>query len=229
MKDQDKSSPLSAKDISQYLREHTNFFEEYPELLADISLPHDSGQAISLVERQVSVLRERNIDMRHRLSKLLDNARENDKLFEKTRRLVLMMIESQTLPDLVNAVFYSFENDFKISATSLIIFADPSRVPESRARILPLHQARESVGRIIGNSRIICGDFPKSELAFVFDEQAAEVGSAAVAPLIHGNCFGLLSVGSTDPHYYRSSMGTMFLSHISEVLNRLLPRYLANK
>src|SRR5690625_6836720 len=92
-KDRAKSSQLTADQVSEYLQEHRDFFVHNEHLLADLSLPHESGPAVSLVERQVSVLRERNMDVRHRLSKLLDNARENDKLFDKTKRLVLALIE----------------------------------------------------------------------------------------------------------------------------------------
>ncbi len=91
-----------------------------------------------------------------------------------------------------------------------------------------LTSARENIGRIIGSGKTICGDLPKNEIAFLFPNHAKDIGSAAVVPLIHGNCFGLLAVGNNDPHYYRSSMGTLFLSYIGEALNRLLPDYLPN-
>ena len=89
------ADPLEPEQIEAYLREHLDFFEQHHDLLAEITLPHESGVAVSLVERQVSILRERNIDMRNRLSKLLDNARDNDKLFDKSKRLVLSLIEGQ--------------------------------------------------------------------------------------------------------------------------------------
>lgn len=222
----DTSSALSEKEVSQFLQDNPDFFEKHPQLLADISLPHESGEAVSLVERQVALLRERNIDMRHRLAKLLDNARENDALFENTRRLVLALVEARSLTDAVDTLYTSFDRDFDIPFTSLIIFADPSRVPETRARIQPLHQAREPMARIISTNKTLCGDLPGEEVQFLFSESAGQIGSAAVTPLVHGNCFGLLAIGNPDPQHYRSSMGTLFLSHIGEVLNRVLPCYL---
>lgn len=222
----DKKSVISEKEVCGYLREHRDFFVNHPELLEDINLPHNSGDAVSLVERQVALLRERNIDMRHRLGKLLDNAKENDKLFDKTKRLVLILLESRSLRDLVDAVYSSFDRDFGIAYTNLILFGDQFRLPECAARIVGIHEARESIGRILASPKAICGDFPAEELEFLFPEHASEVGSAAVVPLLHGNCFGLLAIGNGDPLYYRSSMGTLFLSYIAEVLNRTLPRHL---
>ena len=46
-----------------------------------------------------------------------------------------------------------------------------------------------------------------------------------MAPLVNGGPLGVLAIGSHDPEYYKSSMGTVFLTYVSEVLNRVLPRY----
>ena len=72
----------------------------------------------------------------------------------------------------------------------------------------------------------MCGTLGSKELEFVFGNHASEIGSVAVVPLMHGSAFGLLAIGNRDPNYYRSSMGTLFLGYIAEVLNRLLPKYL---
>ena len=220
------ADPLEPEQIEAYLREHPDFFEQHHELLAEISLPHESGSAVSLVERQVAILRERNIDMRHRLSKLLDNARDNDKLFDKSKRLVLSLIEGQDMGDIIDALHYSFDKDFNIHFTSLILFGNADKIPSSQARIVTIAEAREHVGTLLKNSRAVCGTLGAKEMQFIFGEHASEIGSVATVPLIHGSVFGLLSIGNRDPHYYRSSMGTLFLSYIAEVLNRLLPKYL---
>ena len=220
------ADPLEPEQIVAYLREHPDFFEQQHELLAEMSLPHDSGSAVSLVERQVSILRERNIDMRNRLSKLLDNARDNDKLFDKSKRLVLSLLEGQDMGDIIDALHYSFAKDFNIHFASVILFGNADKIPSSEARVVTIAQAREQLGPLLKNSRAVCGTLGVKEMQFIFGAHASEIGSVATVPLIHGSVFGLLSIGNRDPQYYRSSMGTLFLSYIAEVLNRLLPQYL---
>lgn len=216
---------LDEDQVAAYLRDNPQFFVNHSALLADLSLPHDSGDAISLFERQVTVLRDRNMDMRHRLSALLDNARDNDKLFEHTKRLVLALLESQDLGDSVDALLYSFNNEFKIHFTSLIFFGDSSRIPGTEARIASATEARTHLGTLLKNNRSFCGTLSMDELNFLFGEKAAaEIGSVACVPLVHGNSFGLLAIANRDANYYRSSMGTLFLSYIAEVLNRTLPK-----
>jgi len=220
------ADPLEPEQIEAYLREHPDFFQQHSDLLAELTLPHESGSAVSLVERQVAILRERNMDMRHRLSKLLDNARDNDKLFDKTKRLVLGLLEGQDMGDIIDALHYSFDKEFNIHYTSVILFGNAEKIPSSQARVVSLAQARECVGPLLKNSRAVCGSLAEKELQFLFGNHAGEVGSVATVPLVHGSAFGLLSIGNRDPQYYRSSMGTLFLGYIAEVLNRLLPKYL---
>ncbi|BFM18617.1 DUF484 family protein [Maricurvus nonylphenolicus] len=222
----DSQTPVTEAQVADYLRKHPDFFVKQPGLLADLRLPHESGEAVSLIERQVSVLRERNMDMRHRLSKLLDNARDNDKLFDKTKRLVLALLEGQDLATTINSLFYSFDNDFQIHYTTLLIYGDKDTLKADRARVVTLAEARPFIGNLLKANRAMCGTFSEEETTYLFGENAKEIGSVALVPLIHGNSFGLLAIGNRDPQYYRSSMGTLFLSYIAEVLNRSLPRHL---
>jgi Uncharacterized protein conserved in bacteria len=220
-----KREKISADQVELYLKSNSEFFSERPELLADLQLPHQSGGATSLVERQVAILRERNMDMRHRLSSLLDNARENDRLFDKTKRLVLAMLECNDLGDLVDALYYSFDKEFNIHYTRLILFGNSS-TPASAARIVSVHDARDYIGKRLKLPNTVSGGIDIKETEFLFDDDSANVGSAALAVLQHGSPLGLLAIGNQDPTYYRSSMGTLFLGYIAEVMNRLLPKYL---
>jgi hypothetical protein len=221
-----EASQLTDEQVAQYLEAHPDFFVQHRKLLADLELPHESGPAVSLVERQVSVLRERNMDMRHRLSKLLDNARENDKLFDKTKRLVLALLEGRDMGDIIDALCFSFDQDFNIHYTSILLFGHEDRIPSSQARVVTIGEARQHIAPLLKNNRAMCGTLGEGELQFLFGDNAHQIGSVATVPLVHGNAYGLLAIGNRDPHYYRSSMGTLFLGYIAEVLNRLLPEHL---
>lgn len=219
-----ESAKLNPETVAGYLRKHPHFFEDFPDLVADMQISHDSGKAVSLVERQVSILRERNIEMRQRLSNLLDTARENDQLFAKTRRLVLALLECTDLGDMVDALYYSFQKEFNVHYTRLILFGP--HVPPSTARIEYINNARNHIGKRLKAPNAISGGIDVKECEFLFDEDAPNVGSAALAVLSYGNPLGVLAIGNQDPNYYRSSMGTLFLGYVAEVLNRVLPTLL---
>jgi uncharacterized protein YigA (DUF484 family) len=89
------SVTLNDELVRDYLMDNDSFLQRNPDILDFLHIPHASGSAVSLVEKQASVLREKNVEMRHRLKALSQNARENDLLFEKTRTLVLSLLEAQ--------------------------------------------------------------------------------------------------------------------------------------
>lgn len=217
--------PLDAESVAAYLRQHPEFFVDHEELIPELRIPHQPGTAVSLVERQVKLLRERNIEMRHRLSQLMDVARDNDRLFDKTRRLVLDLLDAASLEEVIGAVEDSLRHEFQVPFVSLILFSD---TPLGVGRSVSSAEAHQAIGGLLGGGKTTCGVLRPNELAFLFGEtDHAQVGSAAVVSLNHQGLHGVLAIGSPDPQHYKSSLGTLFLGYVAEVLARALPRFAA--
>jgi len=69
---------MRSEEIAQYLQDHPDFFEAHLDLLTEINLPHPhGGRTISLSERQLVALREKNHVLEKQMHELLSNAREN--------------------------------------------------------------------------------------------------------------------------------------------------------
>lgn len=208
--------------IVEYLAQHPEFFERHPDALRDLRLPHPSGKAVSLVERQVSSLRERNTELRHKLTDLLQNARDNDHLFEQSKRLILALLECNELDDFVDALYFNFDKEFNVSSTRLILFG--AHLSSSNARISSVEEAEVYLGGRIKANRAVSGGLASDELAYLFDKDRPKVGSAAFVVLNYNEMIGILAIGHKNESHFQSGMGTIFLTHIAEVLNRLLPR-----
>lgn len=217
---------LSSEQVADYLRNNPTFFRKRDDLLLEMRLPHESGKAISLLERQVNVLRDRNMEMRHRLNKLLETARDNDQLFEKTRSLCLALLKTSGVDELIATVNDSLQNDFQADVSSLTLLGDPQKLRNCSARVVPLNDAQQHIGSIMKNSKAVCGILRAQEMAFLFPEKHKQVGSAAVVPLTSNRVLGILAIGSFDENHFRSNMGTLFLSYIADVLNIVLPKHL---
>lgn len=220
----DRDSTLTPQAVADYLSQHPDFFLEHRTLLQDLQLPHDSGKAVSLIEKQVAVLRERNVELRNRLGQLISNARDNDILFDKSRRLVLALLEANEVGDYIDALLYSLDNDFQVQHSSLVLFSDEPGASIGPAKVMTPEQAKQTLPRLAKLSKALCGQLAQADLSALFGSHP--VTSAAVVPLVDQGNFGLLAVGNQDPNYYRSSVGTLFLSYIAEVINRTLPRLL---
>ncbi len=216
---------LDDHTVAAYLSDRPDFFANHPDLLVELELPHNSGGAVSLVERQVSVLRERNIDMRNRLGKLVEAAKTNDRLFEMTRRLVLELLACDTLNKATTALHNSLQSDFKTDFSTLCLFGNPQDAGDY-ARCINKNKAHETIGNLIDAEQVICGVLRKEETQFLFGEDASDIKSAAVVPFGSPTVIGVLAVGSRDPQHYKSGMGTLFLSYIGEILERAMPKFL---
>jgi len=212
---------LSATDVERYLAKHPEFFMQHPELVRGLEIPHDSGSAVSLLEHQVTLLRERNSQFHTRLDTLLEHAKENDRKFARTRRFVLGAIAAQNLSELKQSIEQSLYDDFGVEACSFIIFSDKDYGDVRCEKIL---DANRHLSKILTSQRSICGKFTASELNWLFHEQGMK--SAAIAPLQSIQMLGVLAVGNSDEDFYRTGMGTLFLNYVSEVLAILIPTLL---
>lgn len=227
----DDSASIKADQVAAWLRDHLDFFQHRPELLEVIRLPDPRGPAVSLLERQAQILRERNDELRERLNNLIDVARENDSLFEKTRKLTLSLIEQRTPETLFRTLVDSLKKHFGSDAVTLIVYdRDLNLTGELRKQIrcqayADLHEALQSMLRS-GNA--FCGVLRPAELEQLFPEDAERVRSAAMVPLDFNGKQGLLAIGSYDAQHFRSSLGTLFVSHIGDVLARRLAELLRN-
>ena len=112
---------LTDQQVLDYLRTNPDFFQQHATAIAELSLSHESGKAVSLIEHQVAILRERNMTMRRRMNELLQAARSNDEIFAKTRSLNLALLEVNSWHELnevlATHVLVDFEADF-VSARS---------------------------------------------------------------------------------------------------------------
>lgn len=226
MTEQLKEKPdISGVDVELFLNNNPDFFMQRPELLASLHLPHDSGNAVSLVERQVSVLRDRNADIRRRLNHLLEAARDNDTLFHRVQGLTLALLEAESVDDIINELLAQLRDQFGVDVCNILLLS-PGKLPTR----LNVHQvtadeAQREIPAIISSNKALCGNFRKSEMQFLFPEARQQaVRSAAVAPFTCMDLPAFLALGSFDPDHYQSGNGTLFLNYVAEILNRLIAR-----
>ncbi len=216
---------VQESDVIGYLRAHPEFFVQHEYLLNELKIPHESGAAISLGERQVQVFREHRDELKSKLNELITIAHENDAHFEKSKRLLLNLLEVKSLDEIEMVVNEAFKNDQNIDFSSILLFGKPGDYPVSDIKIIAMEEAREQLGGILDHTRAVCGQFKEEERACLFPNQD-DVGSAAVIPLRNGETLGLFCLGSRNEQHFDSSMGSLFLSYISDFISRILPNLL---
>jgi uncharacterized protein YigA (DUF484 family) len=214
---------VNDESVARFLRENPDYFQRYPGLLTLLQLPHTSGQAVSLVERQVALLRERNIDMRKRLTQLVGTASTNDSLFDKTRSLTLALLDVEDFAGLDAVIEESLRTGFKADDVACFV-SQREPIPELRhvhrvddTRDLPMINLTQSTGAA-------CGPLRADEYRRLFHVADAGDASAAIVQLRHRDLVGILAIGSHDPRRFSPDMGTLFVRYIADVLARLIVR-----
>lgn len=214
---------ITEQQVVDYLRTHTGFFTDHAYLLNEIKLPHQSGKAISLAERQVHVFREQRDDLQRELADLIDIAKQNDQFFDKSKRLLMNLLEAQSLDEVMIVVEDSVKNDFGLEFCSMLLFGERAEYPVSNVQMVSQLEAEKVLGTLIESKRAVCGRFTDDQLQCLFPDANSEVASAAVIPLRSSETLGMFSLGSKGQDYFESGMGSLFLSYISDTLSRLLP------
>jgi len=134
---------------------------------------------------------------------------------------MLALLEADSTEALCQAFMSAMNENFEVEHASIILFGEPAQV--DNYRVESLESAKIEIGHLLKGRKALCGPLRKEELNYLFPD-AGEVGSAALMPLSNGEELGLIAVGSSDASRYNSAMGTLFLTHIAEVIARLLPR-----
>lgn len=223
-----KTDKLTEHDIIQYLRDHPDFFEQHQNLLADMTLEHNSGSAISLIERQVAILREQKDDARSKLHSLIEVADKNEQLSRRFNALILALLDTQSFGQVVDFVQQRLVKDFDAHQVSIRVLKDANAGSTKDEKETGDEQYLNLFGKVIENRNPVCGRLPIDQLELLFGDGHEKIRSAALIPLVkdtQSECIGLLAIGSTEKDRFRADMGTLFLSHLSMVLSRVIERH----
>ena len=219
----DELSGLSAEAVTEYLKEHTDFFDQNPRLLTELKIPHASQGATSLVERQVSLLREHNIELRRKMGNLMDAARENDQLFQKTQSLSLSLVSAQNLEDIAIKLENSLKEEYNADCSTILLFDTDLKIENfNKLRAVTSEDAIEFIPGFIKLDKAICGHLRDSETSYLFPDHASQIGSAALVPFSQGSIEGLLAIGSFDTKHFHHRMGTLFITYIGDLVAHVM-------
>lgn len=219
---------MNEADVATYLAQNPDFFERHLELLESLDIPHPvNGSAISLLERQVILLRQSAAEHKGQFERLVHVARDNEAIMLKSRRLVLAGLSCTSLDDFSAIVDDAVRNEFDISFHSLILFSETSL--DTSLRVTALAEAEPVLKEVLLKTGCYCGVLSVAESEYLFEKHSDDIMSSAVLPLVsreHGEYryIGLLALGSRKLDQFSREKGTLFLEYLSELLSAILLR-----
>jgi len=209
------------ESVSAYLQHNPEFFERHQALLARLRLPHvRGGSTISLVERQIEVLREKHAALEGKLAELVKVARGNDAIAEKLHRFTRRLLASRSQSDAVAAVEASLREDFDAFHSVLVLIGDDVDASPQRfvRTVRPDDPNLKSFETLFSSGKPRCGQTRDSQREFLFGTDANDIGSIALVPLGDKGTIGLLAIGSTDRDRFHPGMSTEFLARMGELI-----------
>jgi hypothetical protein len=205
------------EEVARYLQNNPQFFEEHVETLTQINLPHPhGGRTISLSERQLLALREKNKELEKKLREILSFAQDNDALQHKVHEFVVALFAARDLTTLQKMIPNLLRDIFAIPHTVLRLW----QTNPPSAEVLAFADAQ---------TQPVCLHHAAHDTATWFGERAVQLHSYAYLPLRAGSeAIGLLVLASEDKQRFYPEMGTVFLQRIAEATASALHPYLTH-
>ena len=219
---------LSAEDVANFLKANPDFFIKQEDLLADLSLPHESGKAISLLERQVTILRDRGLDARQKLNNLLENARNNDQLFDTTRNLVLALLRAKTITEIADVTQDQLSNQTNIDACEIILLSQDELKVSDTVRTESEAKLKTQFADVFRLKRTHCGSLDEEQTRYLFPGNGNNIKSTALCPIIsNSEVLAIIAFGNQSDNYFNVNLDTLFLDFIGHVVGAVLDKQLA--
>ena len=205
---------MNADDLARFLRANPQFFDQNPDLLETIHVPHPyGGRAIPLAERQTVALREKAKQLEGRLAELMKIGEDNDAISEKVHRLAVALTGARDFPALAQSLYFHLREDFAVPHVVLRVWgkAVPADFDEAQA----VDSKQREQASLMGAPQ--CGPAQGNVFTSWFRDAAEHIRSIALVPLGQTTVFGLLALGSEDAKRFYPEMGTLYLRRIGEL------------
>lgn len=218
---ENQNKPLSDKDVIYFLSQNTEFFVRHPEQLETLQVNNRNGMVASLINHQVNVLKERNSQLKNKLSHLISNAAENEKIMSQVFQLTLQLCQISHIANVtkhfVQFVKQSFDSDmFKIVVPEYENLESSESVKCVSDELEFLTVFKE----FMANNAPVCGRLKKEKLNYIFGSKADKIGSSVILPIGKSAEKGLLVFASFDESRFNPEMSTDLLSKLTHILER---------
>lgn len=207
--------------IAKYLDSHPDFFQRHANLLETLQVPHGAGTS-SLIERQVAILREKSNDLEVQLNGLIRTARGNEQIVTRLQRFTLELMRADSLDDVIACCQDILRSDFNADFVTLRIIGGDDTMHFVSAD----NEVLQQFDKLFNNKKPICGRLKSEQQEFLFSKNSDSINSVALIPLAGAEKLGILALGSEDETRFHPGMGTVFISHLGELISTSLARYL---
>ena len=218
---------VTREAVLEYLKSHPEIFEEQAEFFHQVEISHPySGRTISLAERQMINLREKNRLLEHRLGELLGVGETNDALGARMHQLTIALVGANRLDQMVALILKSLAEDFSVSQARLRLWGEGA---SNLSHEVCTPVSADLIKEASAMHHPVTGSVRTGEVAAWFggEGNGESIASMALVPLrFDGQTLGLLAMGSDDAERFVAGMGTLYIERLGDVIAASLSRVL---
>lgn len=194
--------------VAEWLLATPGFFDRHKDLLASVQLKSPHGdKAISLQEKQMTLLRDQNKDLNRRLSEMLRFGAENDRTQNLMVDWIQKLLSEKDRQAAFATVTEGLKGIFDLHEVKLIQSEDLTKETVDTLKQAPY-----------------CGpaiSAPRGLLEFVEDQS----GSLAALYLVDQEDLGALLLISKSPERFTKEMGLVYLRQLGQLAAATLGRF----
>ena len=210
--------------VADYLKNNLDFFVKNSAILAELKIPHEHGGAISLVEKQLTVLREQNRETNKKIHELIEIATQNEELARRMHQLALTLIDADNPKDIFSAMYDNLKKNFHADRVIVRLFANPAFIDSFPTdEFVGKESIEESLfKRIIEKREPLSGKMKHQQQVFLFGDDGDDIASSVMIPLHGVGWGGILAIGSFDAERFQPGMGIELLANLGEILSFII-------
>ena len=221
-----QETKIGTEEVIEFLKANPDFFEENADILADLNFVHEtSGGAVSLIQRQVELLRNHLSQNREKLSELARNAKHNESLLKRFQELCVALATAEDHNHTLNILQRTICLDFGLSLLEVLVVEGTWENPGEQIVELSKEDYR-TFSSSIYNLPIYLGKAPDKLRETVLAEKNELARSTALIKINYAKHEGYILIGSKDEHHFQDDMGTEFVNFIGDYVNAVLSRFL---
>ncbi|MEZ5673325.1 MAG: DUF484 family protein [Thiotrichaceae bacterium] len=215
------SETLTDEAVIAYLKCYPQFFVQHEAVLTMLEIPHSRGNAVSLVERQLAVLRDENQQLQRKLENLIDIAKQNEQLNQRLQTIILNLTHVHSTDEFFNSLYDNFKREFNTDAITLRLFELPPAALAGRGEFVEYDaDVFNLFEQFLSNNESFCGRLTPEQHGFLFP--GVKIGSAVLIPIGLPKPRGLLAMGSHDVARFHAGMATDMLKYMGDLVSGLL-------
>lgn len=223
--EQGRTNRCRAEQVAKYLERYPKFFAKHEYLLDSLYIPHDNvSGATSLLERLVERQRDKQAELEQQIEKMMQDARENERILQGLHHLALELLGSTSVEDVVHICRQVLKDQFQAAEVVFRLIGSGEQHTGLNYMVLDDITVRH-LSHLFNKRHPVCGRLRPKQRQFLFGDSSEHIQSAVMIPLFEEREVGVLAIGSIDEDRFYPGIGMLFINQLGSLVSRALVKH----